>query len=298
VSRIYFHTRTGTVAVLGNERAYLSRLIDDYGLAIVDGRFLRRASGWLTIDLYGKQPNDYSLDSDLESTAKLAFGSMLSSKSLAYQGTTLDPWILTLNTVMRAGSPALQFATRIHAQCEMQGYIEGPDRAVIADIVEAGIAAGIYRRTYPDGREPGWAKLVSMLRDDDTEPVVMSSSHGDQFPSPYIDMPPLPEGAESWRDFTEEQSAERGAAQVDLETAWEDLNDDQRWDQGVAGLRARPGFLRINPAEHDTYHYGQHSGLTWLDLDQGEQRTREVLGMDTALAGVTPTAEATDTQPD
>ncbi|GAA4304598.1 hypothetical protein GCM10023178_11830 [Actinomadura luteofluorescens] len=37
----------------------------------------------------------------------------------------------------------MRFLARLHAQCELHGYVEGPNRAWLADVIDQGPAAGV-----------------------------------------------------------------------------------------------------------------------------------------------------------
>lgn len=269
MSRIYFHSPSGTAEVSGRERAWFGSLTDKIGLSLVDGHFLQNLTEWMQLDLYGRaltgMPN-----AEMVSTAHLAFRLGGSRRpALTWRGQPIDTWTLGLNAVMTLGSRPIRLAARLHGACEIHTWVDGPNRAWLADLIDEGAASGIMR-PHPDmdnAETTGWGAVAAFLRRTDTEPVVTSYSVCDSFPAPHAStyMPPWPEGVpEEWDALTEEQQREREA----LQDAWYDLPGDEQWRTGMEWLRAQGGGLEMKPDGFDDFGFG--SGFSWLDLMGGE----------------------------
>lgn len=274
MSRICFHTEARTVVVRGRERARLGALTDKLGLALTDAYLLRRAAPWLDISICGRSVASYELDVRLEHDARLALRYGAMGPILAYQGHPLDPLVLGLNTAALLGSDPVRLAARIHAQCEIHGWVDGPDRKWIADVLEDGLLIGIFRHGLGENAT-GWTDVLELLREDDGGPVVMSYSGSNTFPNAQTStfLPLWPEGApERWDALSEaDQKLRSETAEV-----WDELPAADQWRMSVAYLRTGTGLLQLTPDDWDGYHFG-FNGLTWLDIDAGETRFREVL---------------------
>lgn len=80
-------------------------------------------------------------------------------------GKPVDTLCAVLNTAIALGNRAIQLAARIHGQCEIHGFVEGPNRAWLADIIEEGLAAGIFRRhEMTDEQHRELAALLKSVR--------------------------------------------------------------------------------------------------------------------------------------
>lgn len=174
-------------------------------------------------------------------------------------GHDIEAWQLGMNTAMAMGSDVVKLAAKIHAKCEVHGYIEGEDRSDIAEIMEEGLRIGIYRS------DAGWEQVIELLRSNDTEPVVMSYSVCDQFPNQHITdwMPPADQRPEN---VTEERWAE---ADEDTRRDWqydcwyEMLDDGARWDIATEALRRKRPYNRLTYENLGDLFY---PGLTIYDL--------------------------------
>ena len=276
MSRIYFHSETETVEVLGSERAWLGSLVDDIGLATLNAHGIRRMSEWLTFDNFGRGIKPGVTNDQLQASVKLSLrhGGSMDRPDMAYRGQALTPLDITLNTAMRLGSTPVKLAARIHSQCEIHGWVDGPNRAWLAGIIAEGLKTGVFRSPTPD-YDPGWRGVIDFLTAKDDGPVVMSYSVCNSFPNAEAAdyMPPWPDGVpKDWSALTEEQQAERRH----LSDAWYDLSAEDQWRRGMDYLRSVTGLRELEPEGFDDYSFGLN-GLTWLDLEAGEARFREVL---------------------
>lgn len=261
MSRIYFHSETETAEVMGSERAWLGSITDKVGLSLLDGYAIRALGEWLTFEFFGRRPDDFRLDAELMQTAHLALRNGFDSdRVLRYRDRELSSWDINLNTVLRLGSTSLKLAARIHAQCEIHGWVDDANRTWLAQIIEDGLASGVFREslTPRDGtsRAMGWREVITMLRTG-AGPVVMSYSVCDQFPSRH---------ATTFETLDDDEDGER----------WYDLTSEDQWRYGMEWLRGASGHLELKPSDFTDYRFGLN-GLTWLDCLAGEARLREVL---------------------
>ncbi len=148
-----------------------------------------------------------------------------------------DIWITELNTAIAMGNNALKFLARMHAQCEIHGWVEGPNRKWLAAIMREGRKTGMYR---PD---EGWEDVVTLLETRDDEPVVMSYSVCDQFPN--------------WRVAEDGQKYDH-----DDGDSWYKLQPKTQWKRALAGLRSTgiPLRLELKPDDWNDYNFGH--GIT------------------------------------
>ena len=139
---------------------------------------------------------------------------------------------MALNSVLTDGNRAAQLAAKIHGQCEIHCYVEGEDRAWMADVIDEGLAAGIFRSNqgWAIGKPntPGWEAVAELLREESETPVVASYSVTDSFPGPHL----APDGWEHDPD--------------DPWEAWSELSHDEQWSMAMLSLREERG-LRLSP---------------------------------------------------
>lgn len=130
-----------------------------------------------------------------------------------------------LNTAILIGNDTISLLARLHAQCEIHGYIEKANRKWYADLIEEGLKSRLLRQGM------GWEGVVNLLHDTDDGPVVTSYSVTDCFPG---------REAASWAGYEEPR-----------DDAWyEDFDDEGRWELAVKGIRAhgcewRPEIWRV-----------------------------------------------------
>lgn len=168
---------------------------------------------------------------------------------LALFGVRLHTTDIGLNTALLAGSDQVALAAKIHGWCVKHTWLEGPDRAWLADLIEQGMESGLYRAgmgwdgpATEHGSGPG---VIPFLRACDDEPVVLSHSVDDSFPNSSVGdwMPPWPEGvARDWNALTEEQQAQRSRRDEE----WYELPDERQWEISMAGLRSKRPWARLS----------------------------------------------------
>lgn len=182
---------------------------------------------------------------------------------------------LELNTALLAGSDAIRLAAKIDAWCADHCWIDGPDRAWAAGIIEASLDAGLYRRTVPvigGSCDPGWSKIAELLRSDDTGPAVLSHSKGPWFPSAetHLDCPTEGRRLDAWM------------------ARWRDLPATEQWTAAVAWLREKRPTLRLSPDNLATMTAGLPVTVYDLVSSDREDRVRAAVR---ALSETAPSEE-------
>lgn len=220
MSRVYFHTKSeNTVELSGRERANMGVTCGDIASALVprlygdEAPHYFTASARETLNVMKRTARDDMVGTFLRVGDRPTF---------QLGGEPLDSFSLVLNTVLAIGNDPLCLFARLHGQCEIHAYVEGPERAWLAGVIKQGLESGLYRR------ELGWEDVITLLEASNVEPVVTSFSVTDGFPNSYVAGWTPPEGAG--------------------EDAWyEDLTDDERWDLSIAGLRAQRDIQPLSP---------------------------------------------------
>jgi hypothetical protein len=185
-------------------------------------------------------------------------------------GITLDVTNINLNTALAAGSDPIRLAAKLAgwAHC----WIDGPDRAWAADIIDAGREGGMYRTGM------GWEDIATMLRARDDEPVVTSHSVETSFPS--IDLagmsPPWPDGVpRSWEAYDalpEQVRREREKAEERADEQWYELPKTEQWRLALAGLKQRRPWAQLSPATLGEIWFG--ATVTVYDLLADDREAR------------------------
>lgn len=304
MSRVYFHSPSGDAALRGSERAHLAHVAQTAGVAALelddwDGKnavalvsmmddpkgrwnYLRRdaelaarqhgADVWVD----GVRNPRASLIQSLKTS--LAVGGF----DMKIDGFPVHSLNLILNTAVVAGSDPMKLAAKIHGWCESHAWVDGPDRAWLADVIDEGLADGIYRRRLlvqsgldPDSplefQSQGWEDVQKLLRIQDDEPVVMPYSVCEQFPNPYIadwEPPVMPDGWEpEWVDDEASREewlttypgvSDRAAYYRDEATdqGWDKFDHSQGWELAMAGLKKRRPWAQISPETLGTVFFG------------------------------------------
>lgn len=311
MGRVYFHSLHGTAELRGSERAWLGSLIDAVALGFLDRHLdaeqllaLVRPGHWLHKE--DRAQPGWALT--WHDRARLALGVASDGDPvLSWRGRPIDTFALRLNTALRYGSDPMRLAARIHGQCEIHAYVEGVNRAWLANLVQQGLDDRVYRAgiwytdrsgvnpaARPDRRwsDQGWDEVIKLLRDRDDEPVVMSYSVCDGFPnreSASWSPPLMPdgwvpdwaegdEGRAEWERAYPEHEDRRSCYDSIAGDQWYDLPEDERWRLAMNGLRGSGDGLEISPAEFGKYYFTH--GLTLPDLLAGdyEERLDKALG--------------------
>lgn len=176
MSRIYFRTEDGVAEVRGSERAHMGVLCNNLMAAGIGPVFdLSSQPHWMRKLL----PADSYI-------AKLRYGDHLYESSLQVylnvtgdleiEGKHIDAWSIALNTALAIGNEPLKLCARLHGQCEIHAWVDGKNRAWLADVIESGRQRNLFRR------EQGWTGVVDLLRRSDKGEVVTSYSVTEDFP--------------------------------------------------------------------------------------------------------------------
>jgi hypothetical protein len=238
MSRIYFRTQhEGTAELSGRERAWMGMLVRDLAATVLpvfgDGIEPR---------INPEHGDRFRRGSQIDrANVALWMGHDHLTPTLTdHDGTPLDSFSLQFNTVLALGSDPVALMARLHGQCELHCYVEGPDRAWMADLIDAGQAAKVMRPGQ------GWHQVAALLRGRDDQPVVCSYSVTEWFPNAYV---------ADWGSIMSvlDDPDPREAA---LES-WGALTDDERWTRALASLRSRPGGALAPAALRAAFDHGR-----------------------------------------
>lgn len=221
MSAIYFCTEKDEVALRGSERHYGAALCTDMLMSA-----LRLTSG---LHLLPDEVARYRRLFPANSYVQRSDGEAI--KTAIRVGDEF--FVPSLNTAMALGSDPVRLLARLHGQCEIHAYVEGEDRAWLADMIEEGREFRVLRSGM------GWEKVAAFLRADSDGPVVTSYSVCDSFPN-------------------------KQAADFDGDyDAWEALPESEQWSRALAGIRAENG-LRLQPSGWADFVFGD--GTNAFDL--------------------------------
>ena len=184
----------------------------------------------------------------------------------------VKPFDAMLNTAVAAGSDPIRLLSKLHGQCEIHAYVEGKNRAWLADVIEAGVRDRILR-TWEGDYYGGWPAVAELLRRRDDEPVVTSYSVTDSFPNMHV-----ARDAGKWQPvFTHEDIRKtleltEGEDPADYEgdylsDLWyEKLPASEQWEYAMRGLRkmSETAHLEIAPETLGTQGYG--NGMSGFDI--------------------------------
>jgi hypothetical protein len=127
---------------------------------------------------------------------------------------------------------------RLHGQCELHAYVEGANRAWLADIIERGRETDVLRPQMK------WEQVAEFLRSRDDCPVVTSYSVCDQFPNRHVAgwVAPMSKYEDTGEEYEDTD-------------AWYDLPEAERWQRAMDGLRAQGNGLELKPDNWNTFHF-------------------------------------------
>lgn len=246
MSRIYFHSQSNSSEVRGSERAYAAHLVNDLfqtALGVSDWDTPENPHVLRNIIA----PNHYCLREEGKRFAESLSTSLVAScfgPILVVDGKGVDVFSAALNTAMVMGSDAIKLSARLHGQCEVHAFVEGPNREWLAAIIEQGREVGIFRS------DSGWESVIAHLRERNDEPIVTSYSVCEQFPNA---------GAAGWKPTRVDES---GEADWD---EWYDLPEAEQWAQGMKALREeKPMSREMKPDNWNDYYFWD--GVTGFDL--------------------------------
>lgn len=285
MSRIYFHSEHGEAEVNGSERAWLGNLCKDlaFGLLKTDAD---RILPLITPGHYLHDQDRTGLGWGLKWDRTLKTALHCDSDTgnlLLWRGHRLNTLGIYLNTAILVGSDSVKLAARIDGQCEIHAFVEGPNRAWFADLIDRALADGVFRDGLLRGNdwsEQGWDDVTKLLRSRDDGPVVMSYSVCDGFPNRTatgVPTQPMPDdwrrdgwSAEEWAEIDDYERAEYWQEHVDEQ--WYSQPEPATWEQAMAGIRSSWKLLEIKPETFGTYRFDE--GVTILDLNAADRDAR------------------------
>lgn len=294
MSRVYFRSPSGTAELHGSERAWLGTIaagparsawrLGDADLEqmasiigmipeVPDGQY---GANYLHTTLREAQaeesrpsgPRTYEPFRQLRSALDMRLGSRHAEGVFEVAGHRVNIADVILNTALVAGSPPIQLAAKLDGWCEIHAWVNGPDRAWLADVITEGLDVGIFRRGFwfadapnaPKDRwsDQGWDGVLELLRARADEPVVTSYSASERFPNAGAagwEPPPMPD---DWRPdwaatdgFNEWQAmstdAQRDYYRDEAGDDWYGRPEDEQWAQALAGLKASRPWLQLTP---------------------------------------------------
>jgi hypothetical protein len=270
MSYLAFTSRQREVHVAGWERHRLPGLVQDLAwglLGIHPGGSVADRLNSLVPDEHFMGKSEYrTMLSTLNftqwaSSYRLALNWTDRAPLIQYQGHTVDTWDLVLNTALAVGSGPMRLAARLAGQMGSHVWIDGPDRAFVADLITEGLVQDVFRleiqvtdpspvvpgKSVTKRHKAGWADVIELLREDNQGPVATYVSTMDDFPDSYT----------------------LGINDADV---WEDMENDQVWDLAELWLRNRHSGWQIKADGFDSYRFGHL--LTVFDLKATDWEAR------------------------
>lgn len=232
MSRIEFQTKHDVVEIWGGERAVFGVLINEIGWTGLKSDIQYRRNEVL------KGLPDYCIfcgeDLDLSQlrTIQLHLFHGFERDTKIYDPALKEwspPFVRLLNETLRKGSDSVKFVCRVHAQCELNGYIKKENYLWLANIIEKGLKDCVLIDKI-NGHSKGWNKLIDFLRSSEESVMVMSYTVTDGFPGCH------------YTNLTQEE--------------YEKLDYGDRWDLSLEELLKDEG-KEIKPEDwNDFYFYG------------------------------------------
>lgn len=241
MSTIYFRTEhDGVAEVRGSERAYAGSLTRNIAASVIQEPFsgcIDPVARYFPADWQTNLPSYWPYDQKM--TYYLSSRFRPGTNPLQIGDKTISGMSLLANTSLRLGSNAVKLLVRLHMSCEVHTWVDGPNRAWLAQIIEQqGRKYGVLRS------DMGWENVVELLLKRDDQPVVTSYS-----------------GSDNLSDYF-----------------WNELSHADRWRLCMAGLRAQEAadpdgmHLELKPSNWDNFYYG--ADLTLMDLNEAEMTER------------------------
>jgi hypothetical protein len=250
VSRIYFHSPSGTAEVSGRERAYAGMICNNLLFVALGISTFTDAEPYrklLPLDSYvHRHSNDAQFFAAFRTWSFAQMGAMYQLPD----GRETNVFEASLNTAVAMGSDPIRLLAKLHGQCEIHAYVEGPNRAWLADIIEQGVKDKILR-VWENDFYGGWPAVVKLLRSRDDEPIVTSYSVTEQFPNRYI--------AQEYGEWEPDEEDPNG-------DSWYELPEEEQWNFAMDGLRYynQEGTIEMKPETFAIQGYGD--GLSGFDI--------------------------------
>lgn len=256
MSRIYFHSPSEETEVRGYDRAMLGSMVSDVSWPCLNVSTFRLSEDpifkllppgcYLTGVNYRDEHARYE-------SFKTWFNVGMDG-GFVIDGADVSIFSAQLNTIATMGSDTMCFLARIHAQCESHGWIDGPNRAWAAGLLEDALDNHVFIR-----EDAGWRDVIAMLRKRDDEPVVTSYSVCESFPDPwhlFNDYGKITKHHEDCCKYGGEPDPDFDCCN----DCWadqfaEDTSVEQMWEWGMDWLRKQTGMLEWTP-ETNRLRYG------------------------------------------
>lgn len=243
MSCIYFHSEHGEARLSGRERAYAGVLCSDLMLGAFGD--LTYAKRWLVPLL--REDSWIRKSMDFEDSLRLGLRSM--DDVFVVDGEEIEVWLVSLNTAWVLGGDPLRLLARLHGQCEIHCWVDGPNRQWLASIMRDGRECELYRPNE------GWESVIELLESRDDGPVVCSYSVCESFPG-YGSLPDdhplrLRDDDDALDDFYE-------------------MPPHRAWADCMENLRSDNGGLEMKPERWEQFRFG--NGMSAFSLLQSSKQ--------------------------
>ena len=234
MSRIYFHNVESTAEVSGRERHLLGNYCSRALLfALGDLKHFGTQPPWIlkhipaSCYLHQSGRRDL-LAEDIKTWLSVGYGP---DAALLLGDERYPLFELQLNSALVVGGNTLKLAARLHGQCEIHCYVEGPNRNWLAGLIEEALEKAIFRK------DAGWDSVCKLLHKADDSPVICSYSVCDSFPNRH---------AAGWVPEEEDEDGE----------GWYAIPREEQWELALAGIREGNKGLELTPDGWDDFHFG------------------------------------------
>ncbi|MEW1760426.1 hypothetical protein AB0393_28430 [Streptomyces cyaneofuscatus] len=247
MSYIRFQDLHGSAHLNGPERPHLYNLIHEHARRTL---FDCQDAGARAYTLFDLLPQDHELREVrlggqvsphrwLGVYARTLQTSIFDDPIVDYRGHQVRPLTLLLNTAMDSGTEPLRLAARLMGQCEINTWVDGPNRRWLAGVITQGLASGDFRA------DCGWHDVQRLLLARDDHPVVVSWS--DSFPSYWNTALHTPDGK-----LLDGEEAEQ---------LWETMPAAEQWAHGLRALKDRSAELLEMTPDWAGYRFGSTVSL-------------------------------------
>jgi hypothetical protein len=279
VSRVYFHSPSGTAELHGSERAWLdflsrgpakvaynldrpssfdlskiARLLELLDPADDLHRLYRSAQAeydsyskaWegKTFQNPGPPHNRAPMELLVERLRYAIVEPMMQDTELRLGDISFHASAVASNTALAVGSDPIALAAKIHGYCEIHGFIEGEHREWFANIIDEGLDVGVYRRGLDYEKREGESKWISQGWE--AVQALLRKRNDEPVVMSYSVCDQFPNSyVAEWEAPEDDPDAE----------SWYDLPADEQWNLGLAGIRKKP-WLSISPDTLRGYYFG------------------------------------------
>lgn len=257
MSRIYFHSPSGHVEVYGRERAWMDCLTRDIAGGVLCSRFRSLdLAHVLPAEAYPREALTPERGSAQRFAEALSLWIGGHDSAWRVGGEEYDCFSLNLNTAWSLGSDAVRLCARLHGQCEIHAYVEGPNRAWLAGVIQSGVRDRVLR-----DEDSQWTKVAEWLLANADEPAVTSYSVCEQFPNASV-----AKQAGLWSPGDGHHGVGEDGREWWDGDEWYELPAEKKWELGMQALRsgAAGGGLEMRPGNWATFRFGHCKDAMWL----------------------------------